>query len=422
MKLSENQKRRLIYPFAYIYVFFQSTLTRLKSFGKKEKLHFAEPYGGQKILLIALFEKGQIREDVRIALEAAKVQGVYVVGVNTLKIDQPDGCREFIDCYIERFNFGRDFGSYKTGFEYLYTNGLAEKCPRLLMINDSVFFSKKHISNFLRDMFVDDVEILGATENHEIEHHLGSFCIAMSNKIINSDKVKRYWRRYQCSDVRPLVIKKGEMGLSKVLRAAVSRGDGYAALYDVTRALEILRSDPVVLEELATLIRSSKLHWNTYLFKTVLDSIVKKYGYCKLSVTRGQVALENKQMDEVELDFGVMTSELKAIAAKIFANTDAVNESLNHVIEQEIISNFADCFSNGSQIHQNAAFLHKIGLAFVKLDGLYRGAFNYEDVEIIAKDLAPEQQNTFRRLMFSRPYGKTVYYGWKRVAFDFGLI
>lgn len=422
MKIIERIKSRLIYPAAYSYVSFQSMRNEIRSLGKKDKVHFATPYAGQKIMLMALYQKGELRADVIAALAAAKAQGIYVIGVNTLKLSRPENCREFMDCYIERFNFGRDFGSYKSGFKYIYANGLAEQCPRLLMINDSVFFSKKHIEKFIEDMFGSDIEVLGATENHEIEHHLGSFCIAMDHVVLNSKKIKNYWRKYKCSDVRPIVIKRGEMALSKALRSAVTRLDSFGALYDVTHAINRLRSDSVLFDNVAVLSRSSESHWETFSFASVSQSLYEKYLHSKLSVTGTEASVEIHNMDDMVMSFGSSTAEFKKVFLSLVANGDSVGDRLDKIIDREIVSNFADSFSRGSQVHQNGPFLHRIGLAFVKLDGLYRGTFSSEDVENIADDLLPEQRDAFRRIMYSRPNGETVYYGWKRAAFDRGLI
>jgi hypothetical protein len=70
---------------------------------------------------LALYEKGRLRSDIENLLITAKSLGMYVLAVNTLKVHNPDGLKDKIDCYIERPNFGRDFGSYQTGFLHIYT-------------------------------------------------------------------------------------------------------------------------------------------------------------------------------------------------------------------------------------------------------------------------------------------------------------
>ena len=162
-----------------------------------ETVLFETEYAGQPILLLALYERGNLRQDIMGLLAAAKDAGLYVLAVNTLKVSDPDGFRDKVDCYIERVNYGRDFGSYKTGFLHLFAKGWQKSCPRLLMVNDSVFYTQERAPKFLDDMFSSPVQVLGATENYEIEYHLGSFCIAMANKVLNAPAFATFWRQYR---------------------------------------------------------------------------------------------------------------------------------------------------------------------------------------------------------------------------------
>ena len=423
MKLVEQLKNRLMYPAAYTYIAWQSNLSKVKSWGKKDQVCFAQPYAGQKIMLMALYEKGCIRDDVVAAMNAARALGVYVIGVNTLKLSSPDDYRDVMDCYIERYNFGRDFGSYKSGFNYIYTQGLAEKCPRLLMINDSLFFSKKHMSVFLQDMFISDIEVLGSTENFEIEHHLGSFCIAMSNSILNHKRLKNYWRGYKCSDIRPLVIKTGEMKLSKVLRGVVSRSEGFRSLYDTAHVAKVLKSNPAVLDGVANLSRNSDLvDWPRFSFAAIVKAFGANYLYSSATIAGVSVNLEGSDLSVVNTQYARSVSEFENYICNSISNSGAVGANLSAAIRDEVVAHFVDCFSRGSQIHQSNAFLHKIGLPLIKLDGIYRGMFNSRDIERVADDLDADQQEDFRRIMYSRPFGGVVLVGWKRAAFMRGLI
>lgn len=423
MKIIEQLKNRLIYPAAYSYVAYQSMRNGLRSIGKKDKVHFAEPYAGQKIMLMALYQKGELRADVITALAAAKAQGIYVIGVNTLKIAEPDTCRDYMDCYIERFNYGRDFGSYKSGFSYLYANGLAEQCPRLLMINDSVFFSKKHIDKFLADMFVDDVEVLGATENFEIEHHLGSFCIAMTRRILNHPRMKRYWKDYSCTDIRPKVIETGEMELSKLLKSIVRSPMQFRALYDMAHVSHTLRNSPELLDNILALSRRSNIvHWQRFTFTGVLKRLKKTYLHSISKITGVEVSIKAHDIDTLKIHYAKTLSEYKEFIQDALSDSADAGERLDEIFNEKAISHFMECFAEGSQIHQSNIFLHKIGLPIIKLDGLYRGAFNSNDVEKLASDLESMQREHFLRTMYSRPYGGDVLVGWKLAAFMRGLI
>jgi hypothetical protein len=423
MILIHKLKNWLMYPAAHAYIAWQSNVNKLKGLGKKDQIRFTTPYAGQKIMLMALYEQGRIREDVLVALHAAKALGIYIIGINSLKLTRPDDYLNYMDCYIERYNFGRDFGSYKSGFGYIYANGLAEKCPRLLMINDSVFFSRKHISKFLQDMFAEDFEVLGATENFEIEYHLGSFCIAMNGSVLNKHNLKKYWKTYKCSDVRPTVIKTGEMKLSRVLKGAVSSLESFRSLYDTAHVAKVLQLNTDLLDELAELTRNSTLvDWPRFSYSEISKSITERYLHTSATISGISVSAEVRDLSVINIQYANSATAFLDFMRNSISNIDGQDECLSETIKSEVISHFIDCFSRGSQIHQNNAFLHKIGLPIIKLDGLYRGMFVSQDVENIAKDLEMDQQEQFRRNMYSRPFGGAVLFGWKRAAFYRGLI
>lgn len=77
---------------------------------------------------------------------------------------------------------------------------------------------------------------------------------------------------------------------------------------------------------------------------------------------------------------------------------------------------------SGSQIHQNASILIKIGLPIIKLDGLYRGIFSYEDMGRICSMLKSDEGKELGDLLIARPYGGRYLTGWKRAAFEAGLL
>ncbi|WP_217190872.1 rhamnan synthesis F family protein [Pseudomonas shirazica] len=415
---------QLVYPAAHAYVSLQSHVNWFKSLGKSDQVFYSSAYQGQKIVLMALYQKGTIRNDVIHFLRAAKALGLYVVCVNTLKLKQPDLYSDVIDCYIEKYNYGRDFGSYKSGFKYLYSSGLAEQCPRMLLVNDSVFFSRKHNVRFLEEMFDSSVEVLGATENYEIEHHLGSFCIALGGGVLNHPKLKKYWQNYKCTDVRPVVIKTGEMALSKTLKRIVSSPDNFKSLYDTERASALLHRDDAVLEDIAHLSRTSALSLAPrFSFSSVSKEVINKYLHSPAAIA-GVSALnaDFESLSEIEVHYADSLTGFSEFVCGAVTNSSSASESIRSAVKGEVISKFIGCFMHGSQIHQNGIFLHRIGLPIIKLDGVYRGMFSPSDIEKLAMDLESDQRGEFRWIMYSRPYGGDVLYGWKRAAFSRGLI
>ena len=76
-----------------------------------ERTVFNREYAGENILLLALYQKGVMRADLMNLLKEAKSQGLYIVGVNTQKLTDTSQVEPYIDYYIEKANFGRDFGA-----------------------------------------------------------------------------------------------------------------------------------------------------------------------------------------------------------------------------------------------------------------------------------------------------------------------
>lgn len=420
MDIFSRIRNKLLYPGSYLFLSLKARLNWLKSLMKRQKIVFETPYKGQKILLLALYEKGLLRNDIKNLLETAKAQGAYTLCVNTLKLANPDEYKNLMDFYIERYNYGRDFGSYKAGFLQIYEQQWHDQCPRLLMLNDSLFYSKKKLDNFLATLFNTDIEALGATENHEIEHHLGSFCISIAGSVIRRDKFQTYWKKYTNSDIRPVVIKRGEMMLSKTLRRCVSSSDNFSALFDVSWFSNYLNENPKFLENIANFCRSSDLvDWKRPTMKSALECLINKYIAIDPAFANIEANIDTNIGEAISY-FVDSPSGLKKLVMSSVKEIDG--SVIERRVYEEVKNNVLECFSSGSQIHQNGILLHQLGLPIIKLDGLFRGMFSTEDVEKLSQQLESDETPLFKRMMYSKPFGGDSLFGWKRAAFYHGLI
>ena len=407
MKIWHKLKNKLLYPGALIHLTVLSHLNWGKSLFKKDKVFYEKPYDGQKILLLALFEKGVLRGDIENLLTVAKRLGVYTVCVNTLKLDNPEQNNKLIDCYIERYNFGRDFGSYKAGFMHLYKRRWHEKCPRLLVLNDSLFYSKNNQANFIETLLQTEVEVLGATENHEIEHHLGSFCLSLDGSIVRKDKLRTYWKKYSSSDVRPVVIKRGEMQLSKTLRRCVTSPGNFSAQFDLTWFSDYINSNKDFLDLASDFHRASDFYlasdfvdWKRPSIRTSAMRLINRYIMIDPSLSNLEANIETSR-EHVSVNFVDNARSLRdAIAAAVKKEVEL--EVIERRVYEEVKNDLLECFTAGSQIHQNGIMLHYLGLPIIKLDGLYRGMFSNEDIENLAQQLESDEVIPFKRLMYYR--------------------
>lgn len=411
------------YPAARVIVTAQSEMQRFKTLGQKPKVHYQAPYDGQRIMLLALYEKGTLRPDVLRLLDAARAEGLYILAVNTLKLKDPAAMQDRVDCYIERPNFGRDFGSYKTGFLHVFQQGWHENCPRLLMINDSIFFSEKRLPKFLHDMMTSDIEVLGATENYEIEYHLGSFCIAMAQSILKASSFQTYWKNYYLTDVRPRVIKRGEMKLSKTLKRCVSGPEHFRSLYSSARFVSALNADPQLADFFLKNSRTSDLvGWSRFSAKGIIQFLSGRFispVNVPHELQENSIKIENAINELNEEVFLDNIEGLKKYLLRHVKETDQIDSGL---IEDSIISELSQIFMAGSQIHQNASILLYMGLPIIKLDGMYRGMFNVYDVQRICRLLDETERPEVQQILFERPFGGDTLIGWRRAAFMVGMI
>ena len=103
-----------------------------------------------KICVLAVYQEGQLREDIKHLINTLLVLECECVVINTKNIANfSDKLFEKIT-YIERPNWGRDFGSYQTGINYVLRHVTPASIERLVILNDSVFYCEAGLRSFLK--------------------------------------------------------------------------------------------------------------------------------------------------------------------------------------------------------------------------------------------------------------------------------
>lgn len=394
-------------------------------------------FPGGKIMLLALYEKSTLRNDTKLLIEEAKSQGIFVIGVNTLKLKPENIPADNFDVYIEKDNYGRDFGSYQAGMKYIFDNNLDAACERLLIINDSVFFSIRGLKDFVYRLFNENTEVLGATENSQHSHHLGSFCIAVTGSIVRHERFKQYWRNYKLSNVRPLVIKRGEFALSKLLKSLVSTEQQFKSIYNLSFIEKKLKQDEEFFNNYYYYRREGERAWYnqtiTSLFKNdeVLNSYFRNFlkgekskkhelkmqSYLNSGVTFPSSIYDPDNKEEKE-DQKIDYLELIRFLTQENVENNIHLKQLKH----RLISLYLDEFTLGSQIHINCLALHHSGLPIIKLDLLFRCVCNISDIIKLRDQLDESQREEFMTLMTSRLCGDRFLVGLDRLAYQHGIL
>ncbi|WP_108258923.1 hypothetical protein [Mangrovicoccus ximenensis] len=194
---------------------------RMRGAGQSAVPLWQEPYRGGPVAMVALYQNGRPRPDMLALMLALRRRGVYVVAVNAGALAS-GGVRLPADCYVERRNFGRDFGSYRCGVRLV--RKIAPGLDRLLLLNDSVFWVSSGLDGFIGRLLGSGRDICSATESTELRPHLTSFCLSFSGRCFRHPSFRRFWDRYIPTDLRPATVLLGEIGLSRHMeRAGFSR-------------------------------------------------------------------------------------------------------------------------------------------------------------------------------------------------------
>lgn len=163
--------------------------------------HLYQPYG--------------VPKNVHDAIATLHGLGVHVVGVSNVPLPPDDlaRLRPFLHSFIQRRNFGRDFGGYRRGVLHVLDH---HKPTRLLILNDSLFYAQRGLRAFFEQL-CGDAPFIGASENHELSHHVGSYALSFGPQVFADPRFRQYWEDYQSTELRPRVIWKGEAALSKLV-------------------------------------------------------------------------------------------------------------------------------------------------------------------------------------------------------------
>ena len=402
----------------------------IKSLFVRDKIVVNTPYKDEPILLLALYQKSILRPDIENLLKVAKKIGLYTIAVNTEKLTDAKvtGNKKLIDTYLGIFNFGRDFGSYKSGFNYIFSKGFHKHAPKIVMLNDSVFYEPSRLEVFLKELVTTKKEVLGATQNFEINYHIGSFCISLAKSITNNKRFISYWKNFSRTDVRRAVIYRGEMELSKLLGSIVSNQSLMQVIFNQHRVSQFFREGQTEkkINQWNKLLRNSKnVDWKCDHLNMLMNEFINTHNII--------FHKSNKSSNSNNVDDRFIHTQKKIIFGAEFDYIDSITQAkkillkygskdLYEVFEDFVIARFIEQTRYGSQIHQNNACFVYMGLPLIKIDGIFRGMFDDSDVNNFRSLMDDNSFKHLESLLFNKAFGENTLAGWKKCAFQQGLI
>jgi hypothetical protein len=182
----------------------------------------------------------RISDYVHLSIAAWARAGYRVVLVSTAKsLATADVERAFDACdgVVLRENVGLDFASWKAGWDSFVSD--FGDMSQLVLTNDSVFGPIFPLEPWLSK--VSTVGMTGFLDTNERQYHLQSFCLFLSEPLLNSGAFTDFWSRIRSLTDKEAIINTYEIGLSQTL---IGLGVPVQPLIDIESVKRAAFKDP----------------------------------------------------------------------------------------------------------------------------------------------------------------------------------
>lgn len=164
-------------------------------------------------------DKSKVAEYIYLYLKELVINGYDIVFVTTSEAIDTESIfflKKLTHTIIQRQNIGYDFGSYKTGIDFLQTNKL--NASTLLLTNDSVYGPIQHLDSIFRA--ASSYDIFGITDSYDKHYHLQSYFLLYNEIALHSHAFKDFWGSVEyisgsAHEIKSKIIHEYEIGGSQ---------------------------------------------------------------------------------------------------------------------------------------------------------------------------------------------------------------
>jgi Rhamnan synthesis protein F len=161
--------------------------------------------------------EGLVAPYVERYLQALAAESSRLVVVSTAPLTEKSRARlTEIGQLVERDNTGYDFHSWRAG---LLEGDAWGGYDRLLLTNDSTVGPVRPLPEILAAMDATGCDVLGVTASEVIEPHLQSYFLLFDGSVAHWPQFQAFWAGMPTVSERGQVIRRYELGLSRLLRA-----------------------------------------------------------------------------------------------------------------------------------------------------------------------------------------------------------
>ena len=325
--------------------------------------HLYQPYGVMPYVLRAIQMLSEL--------------GIHVVGVSNTPMPpgEIERLKPYLHTFIQRRNFGRDFGGYRRGVLHVLEK---HKPDRLILLNDSLYYARRGLREFFTALSGDDA-FIGASENHELRRHLGSYALSFGPSVISDPRFRGYWEDYRSTEIRHRVIWSGEAALSKLIMQTMKVRP--RVIYSIQRL-----DDALNRADWRQLVNSAAQMPQAYGGQNPLRELVQQARKPKRDA--------NPVSKEELLDSASLTLPLTA---------DELLSQLSTEYRRELQRDLLAFVFRGSQIHWGSLLLTEyLDMPLIKLDLLLRSIYSVGELGVFASFLDEDEFAEFHTLVTAR--------------------
>lgn len=205
-----------------------------------------------RVVVFLIYPKAGLQTSHLRAFDYFSRKGYAVLAVSNLPLPEVDRVSLLQHCwaYLERPNFGYDFGGYRDGI--LSLSDRLQRLDRLVIFNDSTWFPLPGTRDWLNDAEAMDVDLAAAASNYgtprgEIDQlhnlqwsytnthrnfHYCSFALLMRPRLFRSPAFLKFWKHLRLTDKKRRTVRRGEIGFSQWV---IEQGLSHAATLDVSQ-------------------------------------------------------------------------------------------------------------------------------------------------------------------------------------------
>jgi lipopolysaccharide biosynthesis protein len=169
----------------------------------------------KKIAIVAIYPNSTAADfSVVHLLNSLQDCGFWVLLISTLKLSNEQREKFGLHCnhVIERHGIGRDFASYKMGWNWLNRSNDLKDAEYFVLANDSMFYPAG-FSKHIRQIIAAHYSWGTLFENFERHYHSQSFFQIFGKEVFASKVFHRFWSSYWPFSTRAHAIDRGEVSL-----------------------------------------------------------------------------------------------------------------------------------------------------------------------------------------------------------------